>query len=48
MRLLNDERDDEMRAEVKAEINEASRRAEARPEPDVGTAERHVYAEEGR
>ena len=47
MRLLTDERDEEMRAEVKAEINEASRRAEARPDPDVATAELHVYAEEG-
>jgi len=48
MRLLTDERDEELRAEVKAEINEASRRAEARPDPDVATAERHVYAEEAR
>jgi 2-oxoisovalerate dehydrogenase E1 component alpha subunit len=47
-RLLTDERDEEMRAEIKAEINEASRRAEARPDPDVATAELHVYAEEGR
>jgi 2-oxoisovalerate dehydrogenase E1 component alpha subunit len=43
--LLNDQRDEELRAETKAEINEASRRAEARPEPDVATAERHVYAD---
>jgi 2-oxoisovalerate dehydrogenase E1 component alpha subunit len=49
--LLTDERDTQLRAETKAEINEASRRAEARPEPDVATAARHVYAEasgEGR
>jgi 2-oxoisovalerate dehydrogenase E1 component alpha subunit len=43
--LLTDQRDEELRAEAKAEINEASRRAEARPEPDVATAERHVYAD---
>jgi 2-oxoisovalerate dehydrogenase E1 component alpha subunit len=43
--LLDDQRDEELRAEAKAEINEASRRAEARPEPDVTTAERHVYAD---
>ena len=43
--LLNDQREEELRAEAKAEINEASRRAEARPEPDVATAERHVYGD---
>ena len=43
--LLNDQRDEELRAEAKAEINEASRRAEARPDPDVATALRHVYAD---
>jgi 2-oxoisovalerate dehydrogenase E1 component alpha subunit len=47
MGLLTDERDEQLRADVKAEVNEASRRAEARPEPDVATAERHVYAEDG-
>ncbi|HET6745924.1 MAG TPA: thiamine pyrophosphate-dependent dehydrogenase E1 component subunit alpha [Candidatus Limnocylindria bacterium] len=45
--LLNDQREEELRAEAKAEINEASRRAEARPEPDVATAELNVYADEG-
>jgi 2-oxoisovalerate dehydrogenase E1 component alpha subunit len=45
--LLNPELDEKLRAEVKAEINEASKRAESRPEPDVATAERWVYAEEG-
>ena len=45
--LLTAELDEQYRAEVKAEINEASKRAEARPEPDVSTAERWVYAEEG-
>ena len=44
--LLTDERDEELRAETKAAINEASRRAEARPDPDVATAELHVYADD--
>jgi 2-oxoisovalerate dehydrogenase E1 component alpha subunit len=43
--LLDDEVDAQLRADVKAEVNEASKRAEARPEPDIATAERHVYAE---
>jgi 2-oxoisovalerate dehydrogenase E1 component alpha subunit len=43
--LLTDERETQLRAEAKAEINEASRRAEARPEPDVATATLHVYAD---
>jgi 2-oxoisovalerate dehydrogenase E1 component alpha subunit len=43
--LLNDQREEELRGEAKAEINEASRRAEARPDPDVATAELHVYGE---
>jgi 2-oxoisovalerate dehydrogenase E1 component alpha subunit len=43
--LLTDERDEELRSEAKAAINEASRRAEARPDPDVATAELHVYAD---
>jgi 2-oxoisovalerate dehydrogenase E1 component alpha subunit len=42
--LLDDETDERLRAEAKAEINEASKRAEARPEPDAETAARHVYA----
>ena len=47
--LLTEQREEELRAEAKAEINEASRRAEARPEPDVATAEQNVYADgEGR
>jgi 2-oxoisovalerate dehydrogenase E1 component alpha subunit len=45
--LLDIETDARLRAEVKAEVNEASRRAEARPDPDPATAERFVYAEEG-
>lgn len=44
--LLDDEREEQLRSEVKAEVNEASRRAEARPEPDVATAALHVYADE--
>jgi 2-oxoisovalerate dehydrogenase E1 component alpha subunit len=43
--LLDDERETQLRAEAKAEINEAGRRAEARPDPDVATAERYVYAD---
>jgi 2-oxoisovalerate dehydrogenase E1 component alpha subunit len=43
--LLTDERDEQLRAEVKAEVNEAGKRAEARPEPSVSEAERRVYAE---
>jgi 2-oxoisovalerate dehydrogenase E1 component alpha subunit len=43
--LLTDQRDAELRAQVKTEINEASQRAEARPDPDASTAELHVYAE---
>ncbi len=43
-RLLDDEREQQMRAEVKAEVNEASKRAEARPDPDPATAEIDVYA----
>jgi 2-oxoisovalerate dehydrogenase E1 component alpha subunit len=46
--LLDIEIDARLRAEVKAEVNEASRRAEARPDPDPATAERFVYADEGR
>jgi 2-oxoisovalerate dehydrogenase E1 component alpha subunit len=42
--LLTDEVDERMRAEVKAEVNEAGKRAEARPEPDVGEAHLRVYA----
>ncbi|HET6380455.1 MAG TPA: thiamine pyrophosphate-dependent dehydrogenase E1 component subunit alpha [candidate division Zixibacteria bacterium] len=44
MGLLADERDEQLRAEVKAEVNEASKRAEARPEPSVAEAHQRVYA----
>ena len=45
MGLLDDARDEELRAAAKEEINEAGRRAEARPDPDPATAERYVYAD---
>jgi 2-oxoisovalerate dehydrogenase E1 component alpha subunit len=45
--VLDDETEQRLRAEAKAEVNEASKRAEARPDPDAATAERFVYAEEG-
>jgi 2-oxoisovalerate dehydrogenase E1 component alpha subunit len=43
--VLTDEREDALRAEVKAEVNDASRSAEARPEPTVDDAHERVYAE---
>jgi 2-oxoisovalerate dehydrogenase E1 component alpha subunit len=46
MGLLDDAKDAEYRAAAKEEINEASRRAEARPDPDPATAERYVYADD--
>lgn len=42
--VLTDEKDEEIRAEVKAEVNEASKRAEARPEPTADDAHERVYA----
>ena len=45
MAILTDERDDQLRADVKAEVNEASRRAEARPDPTADDAHERVYAE---
>jgi 2-oxoisovalerate dehydrogenase E1 component alpha subunit len=42
--VLTDERDEALRAEVKAEVNDASKRAEARPEPTVDDAHERVYA----
>jgi 2-oxoisovalerate dehydrogenase E1 component alpha subunit len=43
--VLTDEVDERIRAEIKAEVNEASRRAEARPDPSVDEAHERVYAE---
>src|ERR671915_1365234 len=42
--VLTDEIDERLRAEVKAEVNEASKRAEARPDPTVADAHERVYA----
>jgi len=43
--ILTDAIEEPMRAEIKAQINEASVRGEARPDPDVTTALRYVYAD---
>lgn len=43
--VLSDERDEALRAEVKAEVNDASKRAEARPEPSADDAHERVYAD---
>ncbi len=43
--VLTDERDEEIRTAIKAEVNEASKRAEARPEPVIDDAHERVYAE---
>ena len=43
--VLTDEIEQGMRDEIKQEVNEANRAAEARPDPDPTTAERFVYAE---
>jgi 2-oxoisovalerate dehydrogenase E1 component alpha subunit len=43
--VLTDEIDEGIRAEVKAEINDATKRAEARPEPTADDAHERVYAE---
>jgi 2-oxoisovalerate dehydrogenase E1 component alpha subunit len=43
--VLEDARDEAIRTEVKAEVNDASRRAEARPEPSADDAHDRVYAE---
>ncbi|HEX6655993.1 MAG TPA: thiamine pyrophosphate-dependent dehydrogenase E1 component subunit alpha, partial [Candidatus Limnocylindria bacterium] len=44
--ILDDAKEQEYRAAAKEEINEAGRRAEARPDPDPASAERFVYADE--
>ncbi len=43
--VLTDETEQAIRAETKAQVNEAAKRAEARPEPDVANAELFVYAD---
>ncbi len=43
--VLTDEIEGRLRAEVKAEINDATRRAEARPDPTAEEAHERVYAE---
>ena len=43
--VLDDATDERLRAEVKAEVNEASARAEARPEPTADDAHERVYAD---
>jgi 2-oxoisovalerate dehydrogenase E1 component alpha subunit len=43
--VLDDERDEAIRSEIKAEVTEASKRAEARPEPSATDAHERVYAE---
>ncbi len=43
--VLTDEIEERLRAEVKAEINESSARAEARPDPSAATAHERVYAD---
>ena len=42
---LTDEVDEAIRTEVKAEINDATKRAEARPEPTTDDAHERVYAD---
>ncbi len=44
--LLTDAIEERLRTELKAEINEASRLAEARPDPDPATGLLYVYADE--
>jgi 2-oxoisovalerate dehydrogenase E1 component alpha subunit len=46
LEILDDVTEDRLRGEVKDEINRATRAAEARPEPDVATAARHVTVED--
>jgi 2-oxoisovalerate dehydrogenase E1 component alpha subunit len=42
--ILTDDLDEAIRAEVKAEVNEANKRADARPEPTADDAHERVYA----
>lgn len=43
--VLGDALDEQIRSEVKAQVNEASKRAEARPEPTAEDAHERVYAD---
>lgn len=43
--ILDEERGATIQAEIKAAVDDATDWAEAQPEPDPATAERHVYAE---
>ena len=43
--VLTDETEERLRADIKQEVNDANRAAEARPDPDTASAERWVYAE---
>ena len=43
--VLTDELEETIRAEIKSEVNEANKRAEARPEPTPDDAHERVYAE---
>jgi 2-oxoisovalerate dehydrogenase E1 component alpha subunit len=45
-RILTDEVEERLRGEIKAEVNDASKRAEARPEPTVQDAHERVYADQ--
>jgi 2-oxoisovalerate dehydrogenase E1 component alpha subunit len=45
--VLDDEAEERIRAEVKAEIDEAIRTAWEAPDPDPESALRHVFHEEG-
>jgi 2-oxoisovalerate dehydrogenase E1 component alpha subunit len=44
--ILTDDIEERLRGEVKAEVNEASKRADARPEPTVEDAHERVYADQ--
>jgi len=45
--ILNSEKLEEMKNEIKQEINEATEYAENAPYADVATLEDHVYASKG-
>ncbi len=45
--ILDDATEERIRGEIKAEINTATKNAEARPDPQVSEALRHVYADAG-